>query len=161
MVNLKYPINSAVSEPELRALLRLAEGKRVIECGALLGFSTIHLGATAGSLISIDRHKGYGPDTLNPFLSNITTHCVDVEPLVGDCVDLLPQVVGDIAFLDLDGTLNLTRSALLALHKSVSICAVHDLTRNSCHGVEEAILHTHGWRLHEAVGTLGILVRES
>jgi protein-L-isoaspartate O-methyltransferase len=83
-------IPTALSLPEARELARLAEGRRVVEAGALLGFSTVVLARAAASVVSVDRHEGYDAPTLGKFLRNLDRFGVQgrVEVRVGG-IDLL------------------------------------------------------------------------
>lgn len=151
-------IPTALSAAESRALRTFSRGMRVIECGALLGYSTLLFAEQAASVVSIDRHEGYGPSTLAPYLSNIAGHRDVIVPVVGDCRQLLPFLTADRYFLDLDGTYATTRAALTAIRDSHVPVAVHDFRRQSCAGVERAILDA-GYDIDQVVDSLAIVVR--
>lgn len=151
-------IPTAVSAPEARALREFSRGMRVIECGALLGYSTLLLAEQAASVVSIDRHEGYGPSTLAPYLSNIASHRNVVVPVVADCRQVLPFLTGDRYFLDLDGTYETTRAALTAIRDSRVLVAVHDFRRQSCEGVARAIVDA-GYDIEQVVDSLAFVVR--
>lgn len=151
-------IPTAISTAESRALRTFSRGMRVIECGALLGYSTLLFAEQAASVVSIDRHEGYGPSTLAPYLSNIAGHRDVIVPVVGDCRQLLPFLTADRYFLDLDGTYATTRAALTAIRDSRTPVAVHDFRRQSCAGVERAILDA-GYDIDQVVDSLAIVVR--
>lgn len=153
------PVRSSISGAEAHALQQLARGRRVVEAGALLGYSALLLSDVAAHVTSIDRHAGYGPSTWAPYRSNLARFARQpVRTIIGDALVWLPHVEADVAFLDLTGGEGLTTRALAALHPSVRVVGVHDLTRQSCPGVARAIARS-AWRLVEAVGTLGILER--
>ena len=81
-------IPTALSPAESMLLQRVARGRRVVEAGALLGHSTIVLASTAASVVSIDKHEGYGPSTLGAWLRNIDRYCVQglVKLVQGDAL---------------------------------------------------------------------------
>lgn len=148
---------TAMSAPEARLLQRYADGRRVVEAGALLGYSTIRLAQVAARVVSIDRHEGYSAPTYRRFRSNIERAGVSrrVTPVVGDAVALLPQHAADLAFIDLTGQLALTAAAMKAAQ--ARLVAVHDLGRAYCQ-VDEAIVAA-GFRVVEAVDTLAVCER--
>lgn len=151
-------IPTAISAAEARALREFSRGLRVIECGALLGYSTLLFADQAASVVSIDRHEGYGPSTLAPYLSNIAGRRNVIVPVVADCRDVLPFLTGDRYFLDLDGTYATTRAALAAIRDSRVPVAVHDFRRQSCDGVARAILDA-GYDIEQVIDSLAIVVR--
>lgn len=152
------PIPTAISAAEARALREFSRGLRVIECGALLGYSTRLLAEQAASVVSIDRHEGYGPSTLAPYLSNIASVRDIVVPVVADCRRVLPFLTADRYFLDLDGTYATTRAALAAIRESGVLVAVHDFRRQSCEGVSRAIVDA-GYDIEQVIDSLAIVVR--
>lgn len=131
-------IPTSISPRELDVMLRLARGKRVVEFGALLGFSTISMAKVASKVISIDKHEHYGPSTLNQFGSNLDAFGVKgkVEVRIVD-VEASDHVFGDVGFIDLNGTLKTTLQAIEKCRCPVIM--IHDLNRTGCAGVEEAI----------------------
>lgn len=151
-------IRTALSDGEARALARLADGRRVVEAGALLGASAVVLGSTAASVVSIDKHEGYGPSTLRAYRSNLDRYALrrNVRPIVGDVVDHLPLVPADVAFIDLTGEYALTRVALEST--TARVIALHDLCRVHCDGVERAIKDT-GLQIVEHIDSLAVCVR--
>ena len=151
-------IPTAISPAEARALRVFSRGMRVIECGALLGYSTLLLAEQAASVVSIDRHEGYGPSTLAPYLSNIASRRDMIVPVVADCRAVLPFLTGDRYFLDLDGTYATTRGALTAIRDHGVLVAVHDFRRQCCDGVARAILDA-GYDIEQVVDSLAIVVR--
>lgn len=119
------PVKSSVDIPtaltpnEAATLARIAEGKQVIELGALLGFSTITLAKAAKRVFSIDPHEGYPVDnprsTVMQFFANLERYGVTdkVVPIISKyelIVDSLPEA--DVAFIDLMGYYNQTWDAL-------------------------------------------------
>jgi hypothetical protein len=137
-------VPTSLSKREARELAFHAEGKRVVECGALLGGSTIVLSTAAREVMSIDRHQGYNIPTFNRFMSNLLRYGVaDKVRVKVDDVKNLPTgwLEGDFAFIDLDGTYETTKAALAAL-KGVPYIGVHDVQRVHCVGVELAILES-------------------
>lgn len=152
------PIRTSLSPGEMRALMRLAEGKRVVEAGALLGASAWVLSHTAASVVSIDRHEGYGPSTLSTYHSNLWRFAAgrNIRPVVAEVLDALPTVAADFAFIDLTGEYALTRRALEV--SSAGVVAVHDCCRVHCAGVERAIQDA-GFVITGQVDTLVICER--
>lgn len=124
---------------ELVLLRSIARGKRFIECGACIGGSTIPLAEVAGHVVSIDKHKDYGPSTLGLYLANISPYMSRITPIVGDVLEVLPQQVGDVALIDLLGTFELTAQCLELIPASVQVVAVHDVGRPYCSGVDLAL----------------------
>lgn len=150
-------IPTALSPAEARELRSFAEGMRVIEAGALLGFSTLLMAETAAKVISIDRHEGYGPSTLSAFLSNIEGRGEKIIPVIADVRSIIPFLRADRYFIDLDGTYETTKAVLEAIpFENVSI-AIHDFGRNNCPGVERAIMECEGVDIDRVVDTLCFL----
>lgn len=154
-------IPTALSSAETRALAAFARDMRVIECGALLGYSTRVLASVASKVVSIDRHEGYGPATLASFMSNLEGHFDKVVPVVADCAALLPFLRADRYFIDLDGTYETTRRVLEALPHYNCGVAVHDFDRQSCSGVKRAILDTPGYEIDHVVDSLAFIRRRA
>lgn len=132
-------IPTTLSPREVRLLTRVTESRRVVEAGALLGFSTIATACKASHVVSIDRHEGYSGSTWHPFLSNLHRFGVrdKVTPVKGDIKDVLPLYHGDIGVLDLTGTFEDTLQALALFQ--VPYLLIHDFQRVKCEGVERAI----------------------
>lgn len=128
-----------MTSSERTLLLWLARGRKVIECGSLIGNSTVPVAQVASKVVSIDKHEGYGPPTLKRFLTNIdaVAHKVDVK--VGDVAYFLPGIDADVCLIDLLGTYELTKWCLEHLHPSLTFVAVHDCHRPHCGGVDAAI----------------------
>jgi hypothetical protein len=150
---------SSLSDRETACLQRWARDKRVVEAGALLGYSTIKLAEVATHVVSIDKHEGYTTPTLRRYLSNLERAGVrgKVTPLVGDAQDLLRNVIGvEFGFVDLTGDWLLTHRALKACR--ANLIGIHDFGRQHCTGVEAAIRTNH-LRVIEVVDTLAICAR--
>jgi tRNA A58 N-methylase Trm61 len=149
-------IPTAISPREARFLRDSCAGKAVVEYGALLGFSTVILARAAGQLISIDRHEGYTGRTLAPFLSNLERHGVlsRVSVLESDAV-AWAHLRRDVAFVDLTGAFELTRTILERLGSPLAL--VHDCGRPGC-DVDLAI-HRAGWTPVDQVDTLVLCAR--
>jgi hypothetical protein len=130
---------------------------KVVECGALLGYSTLRIAEVAASVVSIDRHEGYGPSTLRAYMSNIEG-LSNIIPVVAEASQLLPHLKADRYFIDLDGTHETTLSVLNAIPTGWAWAAVHDFRRQNCAGVERAI-HDAGFEVEETVDTLAIVRR--
>lgn len=139
-------------------LLRLAQGRTVVEAGALLGATTLKLATVAKQVVSIDIHNGYGPSTYRAYMSNLARFgdMNIITPVQADAVEMLPSVDADLVFIDLTGEFDLTQRALRAVKRGV-IC-VHDLLRQNCQGVERAISFA-GWKVAYAVDSLAVLER--
>lgn len=149
-------IPCALSNPERRLLAELADGRVVVEAGALLGGSTVHLAQSAAWVVSIDRHEGYTGDTWAQYRTNLLRHSAyNVRPIRGCCLHILPAVPADVAFIDLTGERALTTGAILALHPSIPLVAVHDFGRQNC-DVPERVP---GWRPYRRVDTLLVMER--
>lgn len=151
-------VPSSLSIREVAALRRWAEGRRVVEAGALLGFSAIHLAQVASTVVSVDRHEGYTAPTLRQFMSNLDRLAVRhlVRPVVGDALLELPSIQADLAFIDLTGTQQITLGAIRAAN--ARLIAIHDLCRPRCGGVEAAIREA-GLKVVEHVDSLAICER--
>jgi hypothetical protein len=130
-------IPTALSPREVDCLQAFCRTMRVVEAGALLGYSTLAIAAVAHSVISIDRHRGYGPTTWGAYRSNIEG-IPNIIPVRADAARVLGAFTADRYFLDLDGTLPTMRAVLDAIPYHVPV-AVHDCCRSGCDGVEEAL----------------------
>jgi hypothetical protein len=152
-------IPTALSKLETHALQAFVRGQRVVECGALLGYSTLAMAEVAAHVLSIDRHEGYGPSTLAQYMSNIAASRDRVTPVVADCVRALPYLrCADRYFIDLDGTHETTLGALCAIPFNSPV-AVHDLLRQNCGGVLTAILAA-GYKITNVVDSLAFIERQ-
>lgn len=149
-------VPTSMSDRETRLLQFYARDRRVVEAGALLGYSTIQLASVARSVVSIDKHAGYTAPTYRQFRSNLERFGVAHKgtPIVGDALDHLPGHTGDLGFLDLTGHRGLTRAALQACR--APLVAIHDFDRAHCPGVAQAIRDLQ-LRVVEQVDTLVIV----
>jgi precorrin-6B methylase 2 len=155
-----HDIPTAISFRERLALARYARSKRVVEAGSLLGASTLWMEQLATSVVSIDRHEGYGHPTLAIMKNNLMRYGQGrIEMRVGDALAVLPSVEADVAFIDLTGDQDLTLNVLETLPSSIQVTLVHDCERSRCEGVVRAIQRQASWRQLEQVDTLAILGR--
>jgi hypothetical protein len=153
-------IPTALSMREVGVLQSYARGREVVEAGALLGFSTVHMAKVAKRVVSIDRHTGYDRlpnDTYRAFRRNLEVYNVQarVLPVVGDC-SLLAEHDGDFGFIDLDGTCSTTLRAIGQCR--CPFIGVHDYARQNCRGVADAV-ELAGLRVRERTDSLIILER--
>jgi predicted rRNA methylase YqxC with S4 and FtsJ domains len=133
-------IPTALSKREAMRLQAYAYGRRVVEAGALLGFSTIALAEVAEHVVSIDRHTGYYGRKLSLRTFQRNLEVCNVAGKVSAVVDdfaRLAEFSADFAFIDLDGTRDTTLRAI-ALCKAQFI-GVHDYARLNCGGVDAAV----------------------
>ena len=150
-------IPCALSKPEYRLLAELTDGRRVVEAGALLGGSTVHIARFAASVISIDKHEGYSVPTWRQYRSNLQRFgAYNVKPIKADCLLALPGAPAELAFLDLTGGRSLSYAAVRAVHPSVRLVAVHDFGRQGC-DVPDRIP---GWRPFRRADTLLVFERD-
>jgi hypothetical protein len=153
---------SSLSDRETACLQRWARDKRVVEAGALLGYSTIKLAEVATHVVSIDKHEGYTTPTLRRYLTNLERAGVrgKVTPLVGDAPPLLASVRDvDFAFIDLTGKGDLTMTSIMRSH--APIVGVHDFGRPGCEveGVVRLLWSHYRWTILELVDTLVVCRR--
>ena len=144
-------IPTAVTEREITRLSALAAGKRVLEVGSLLGFSTVHLARVAEVVHAVDPHEGY-PEadprpTLEPFITNLVEADVRERVVVhvGTDAQVLPMLAPasfDLVFIDITGlfwdTINCMNRAVPLLRHS-GVLAVHDCGHPEWPGVEQAV----------------------
>ena len=95
-----------LSPVEAATLEKLAEGKRVLELGALLGRSTVCMARTAKLVVSVDRHTGATEightNTLIEYWNNVRG-VPNIIPIVGDFGDVAQLLNGqqfDMIFVD-------------------------------------------------------------
>lgn len=131
-------IPTAVTERETQELQRLARGKRVLEVGSLLGYSTVRLAEVAEVVVAVDPHEGYPAHdprpTLAPFLENLEWSGVRerVRPMIGRDSEILPFLAPgsfDLAFLDTTGIFEDTLRTItlcVPLLRHYGVLAVHD-----------------------------------
>ncbi len=159
-------IATAMTRAEAEELARLADGKVVLEFGALLGFSTVVLAQTADMVYSVDPHFGYplaAPrPTLTPFLANLERYGVTqkVVPILSKAENILPIIDSksiDLVFIDI------TRCAELLLYESAQnikpkVIAVHDYGIPEWTGATEAVdkFSAETGKRFRLVGTLAI-----
>lgn len=114
-------IPTALTFREAEELARLAEYKRVLEIGSLLGFSTIVLAQVASVVHSVDPHDGYPENDPRPtytaFEANLRKYGVRNKVVVhADLAErVLPPFKGcyfDFAFVDAMGTYGVTRQCI-------------------------------------------------
>lgn len=154
----KSRIPTALSKREEKALQRICRGMKVLECGALLGYSTLTIAEVASQVVSIDKHEGYGPSTLHQFLCNIDGWRDKIIPVIADARRLVPFFEVDRYFIDLDGTYETTKEVLSSIPYRGLPVAVHDFGRSGCQGVERALIDA-GFEIDEVVDTLVIARR--
>jgi len=105
---LPVEIPTAVTEREAVRLQELAAGRRVLEMGAHLGFSTIVLAREAAELHSVDWHRGEldrEGDSLVRFRDNLRSHGVEDRVLVhvGSFEAVLPTLRPGFDLIFIDG----------------------------------------------------------
>jgi predicted O-methyltransferase YrrM len=106
MIDTAGAVYTSLTEAEVHKLIKLAEGKDVVELGAQFGGSTLALAISARSVHSLDwhqgdEHAGYR-DTLHEYFYNIAS-CRNVVSHIGRFEDILPKMrrgVFDMAFID-------------------------------------------------------------
>lgn len=156
---MRSSIPTAISAAEAAFLQQHCREKRVLECGALLGFSTLLISDVTREVVSVDRHQGYGPSTERQFRSNVACYARDhIRIEIGDARELVHRLWPDLVFIDLDGTYETTREVMANCLSPLVM--VHDLHRQNCQGVEPAIKSA-GFRIIESVGTLCLCERRS
>ena len=139
-------ISTAMTLREAKTLYDLAQGKRVLEVGALLGYSTCVLAQTASRVYSCDPHDGYPRHTprptLNQFKDNIRRYGFEerVYPLIGRAQEMLPKLeaIPDMTFIDTTGRYDDTMYCME--HCNSKVIAVHDMYRGGCEGATQAVL---------------------
>lgn len=146
---LPVDIPTAVSEAEALRLAKLAEGKRVLELGAHLGFSTVVLARAARELHSVDWHRGDlvagEGDSLGQFRANLRSHGVEdrVVVHVGAFEAVLPTLAPgsfDLIFIDGCHSYEAVRQDIELARPLLApggTLALHDYDRESCPGFRE------------------------
>lgn len=150
---------SAVSFAECERLAELAREATVLEIGAYFGRSTIAMASSASVVHSIDPHRGgppESPDTLAPFLQNLTAHEVRDRVVVhvgpsAEIVSLFKPECFDMAFVDAmhqrpDVDIDLTLAARCV--RVGGSLALHDYGRDGVYVGED----WHPFGVTEAVG---------
>lgn len=133
---------TAISPAEVDLLQQYARGKRVLEMGALLGYSTIKLAEVASHVVSIDMHEGYRGKTYWRYMSNLERAGIrhKVTPVLGDAIALTPMFdCHEFYFIDLTGIWKDTRDAIKAIPACPALIGIHDFGRQNCTGVELAV----------------------
>jgi predicted O-methyltransferase YrrM len=153
-MNALLDIPTALTEPEGVALQQLAQGKTVLEFGALLGFSTVLLAQVASHVISFDPHTGYPTDnprdTWAEFNQNLLRHGVAAKVSAyrhdHKYLSTAMQDEGndpiDLAFIDCDGEYLTTIQVIEAAAQWLSpdgLIAVHDYDLPEWPGAGEAV----------------------
>jgi len=137
-------IPNAFTAAELELLRQVAAGARVVEAGALLGFSTVTIAEVAREVVSIDPHQGYPAaaprSTWEQFSANLREYGVvdRVTAIRGSAEDWLPAMRADLAFFDLTGEYDVT-AACLNRAPHVPRVAMHDYQRADCAGATRAV----------------------
>lgn len=135
-------IPTAVSLREVEILKKIAEGKKVLEVGSLLGFSTVHIASKAREVISIDPHENYpyegAPSTLDKFRRNLFRYGIQNVEIIKDTFQHRPLPEAEVCFADLDGTYETTKN-LLNWAEDIPTIIIHDFNRQNCAGVERAL----------------------
>lgn len=174
-----FPIGTAVSPFEAQWLAQLAEGRRVIEIGAWLGFSACVMSTTAELVVSVDHHRGDAahpmsdnqgdpahPDgsTLAEFRRNVEQYAVcPVLPILGlSPAALRPLATGHfgMAFIDGDHNELPVWADALACQRVLNkkgIMAFHDYGDGYCEGVTASVdryADETGLKLHHGVDSL-------
>lgn len=146
---LPVDIPTAVTEAEALKLAELAQGKRVLEMGAHLGFSTVVLARAAKELHSVDWHRGElfagDGDSLAKFRENLRSHGVEDRVIVHigrfDAVlPTLPPCSFDLIFIDGNHSYESVHqdiSLALPLLASGGVLALHDYGREFQPGFRE------------------------
>lgn len=143
---MRIDIKTALTGREVRVLRHLAAGKRALEIGSLLGFSTVHLAQVADHVVAVDPHAGYpyyNPvPTLPIFQHNMERFGVAkrVTTCVGTAQEIMPtlQVKRDFCFIDCTGFYTDTKFCLE--NSGAAVIACHDFGRAGCSGVNQAVL---------------------
>lgn len=141
-------IPTAMTEAEARKLARFAEGKRVLEMGAHLGFSTVVLARVAAEFHSVDWHRGDlvagDGDSLAQFRTNLRSHGVEDRVIVhvGRFEDVLPTLKPgfDLVFVDGCHSYEAVRQDIelaLPLLAPGGVMALHDYDREAQPGFRD------------------------
>lgn len=161
-------IPTALTRDESALLQAIAEGNRVLEIGALLGYSTVTLARTARWVVSVDPHEGYPAHdprpTLDTYLENLRRNAVtNVVPVIArwqDALDAIRPTSFDVVFMDLTGRYEDTKELLDHLRLDfatglVGAIAVHDCGHPDWPGVQQAVQEFH----RETGGTMKVVDR--
>ena len=161
-------IPTALTRDESALLQEIAEGNRVLEIGALLGYSTVTLARTARWVVSVDPHEGYPAHdprpTLDTYLENLRRNAVtNVVPVIArwqDALDAIRPTSFDVVFMDLTGRYEDTKELLDHLRLDfatglIGAIAVHDCGHPDWPGVQQAVQEFH----RETGGTMKVVDR--
>jgi predicted O-methyltransferase YrrM len=136
-------IPTALTYKEACILHKLAKGRRVIEFGSLLGFSTIILAQSAELVIAVDPHEGYPKEnprpTLSAFRHHLKVYQVDekVIPILSTGQRVWPLLRSmDLAFIDMDSIVD---ELLPTVFEHCSVVCVHDYGHDKWTGATEAV----------------------
>lgn len=138
-------IPTAVTYEEAMCLHSLAKGKRVLEFGSLLGFSTIILAQAAELVVAVDPHEGYPiadpKPTFTAFHQHLKTFGVEdkVIPIVTKghkAIEILKNTF-DLCFIDMDSETYALWN--LADELGCEIIAMHDYGHPQWHGTTDAV----------------------
>lgn len=143
---MKLQIKTSLSQREEKALREIVRRKKVLEVGALMGYSTVTMAQVASHVTSIDPHKGYpyyNPrPTLPTLIYNLNRYEVaqKVTPIVDKAQNILIDFKQsfDVAFIDCTGEYEDTKFCLENAKSKIITC--HDFLRPNCKGVEKAVL---------------------
>lgn len=120
-----------LTDPEAKALARIAKGLNVLELGAWKGRSTVVLAGAARYVISVDRHQGipgHG-DSLDEYLANVRG-LANVAVVVAAFEDFVPFLTDwEIGMVYIDGDHDadsVARDTTLALDVARNVIAFHD-----------------------------------
>jgi len=163
-------IESSLSEDEGRALAALAKDLVVLELGAWLGCSTICLGQTAKTVVSVDWHQGDAhaaragrASTLPGYLQSLERYglsdrVVTVVSRFEEVLPLLADHAFDLVFVDGFHSYEQVRSDIRAFRRLLrpgGCLAFHDYGVAGF-GVTRAVDEAFG-RPDDIVGTLAVL----
>jgi hypothetical protein len=145
-----------LSSSEAGTLIKLAEGKNVLEIGTFGGLSTLYMARVAKKVVTVDRFFGglfedpafdgeNGQDTLAEAWENLKRYkSTDVVSIVTgrleDVVDYLDVSTFDLIFYDAEHTYESTKKGIDLLKNRVRLdCAwaFHDY--GSSHGVQKSV----------------------
>lgn len=168
---LPVDIPTAVTEAEAQELAKRAAGRRVLELGAHLGFSTVVLARAAAELHSVDWHQGDlmagGADSLVQFRDNLRSHGVEDRVIVHvgrfeNVLLTLTPASFDLVFVDGHHSYESVQQDIglaLPLLKPGGTIAFHDYGRERQNGFREGDwggYSTGDWGVTRAVDEMGL-----
>lgn len=145
------PVDSIIGIPtsmtakETEALQTLCAGRKVLEIGSLLGYSTIAIAQVAREVWAIDPHDGYPlsdpKPTLAGFIDNIERHGVKdkIITIVANAQLVLPTLKGHFDVIFIDITRHAKELIFKANYMEPQYIAVHDYGHPVWTGATEAI----------------------